>query len=156
MSNLILNGDFSIPNIAATSGFLQFIQTPQFAWGIAWVSSTATGVPTAEVQKTAQDGQYLEIASTAPFQISQTILPNSGEDYVFSFRAKARTGFASQFLARLTMPSGVVIEYHINPGPSWKTYTFCQCPTEGKVLVTFVGLGTNDGGAFIDDVHYVN
>jgi hypothetical protein len=156
MSNLIHNGDFSFPNITGATGFQQFTQTSAFGWTIAWVDSALTAPAKAEVQKTAQDGQYLEIASTAPFQISQTIVPNSGEDYVFSFRAKARPGFSSQFLARLTHANGVAIEYHINPGPGWRTYTFCQCPTDGKVEVKFVGLGTDDGGAFIDDIHYVN
>jgi len=78
---------------------------------------TLYGTPTAEVQNTAADGQYLELASTAPYQISQTVQPLPGQDYVFSFRAKARQGFPSPFLARLTKPNGVVVEYGIKPGP---------------------------------------
>ncbi|MFA6267804.1 MAG: hypothetical protein WC670_19065 [Pseudolabrys sp.] len=156
MSDLILNGDFSFPNISGPTGYLQFIETPPFSWHIAWVNSATVGPPKAEVQKNVPDGQYLEIASSAPYQITQTIQPNPGEDYVFSFRAKARSGFPSQFLARLSKPDGVVVEYHITPGSTWHNYTFCQCPTTGKVEVTFVGLGTSDGGAFIDSVHYVN
>jgi hypothetical protein len=158
MSDLIANGNFSVPTGVNPGGFKQFSNPPEtgFKWTIAWVNPTTTGTPTAEVQNTAADGQYLELASSAPYQISQTVQPLPGQDYVFSFRAKARQGYPSPFLARLTKPNGVVVEYRIKPGPEWQTYTFCQCPGAREVVVTFVGLGTNDGGAFLDDVHYVN
>jgi len=157
--DLIADGNFATPSFAGN--FYQFSNAdePSFPWKIAWVDSSidpTTNPPKAELQKPSGGNLYLELASTAPYQISQTITPQPGQDYVFSFRAKARKGYPSDFLARLTKPNGVVVEYHIKPGADWQTYTFCQCPTGKEVVVTFVGLGKNDGGAFIDDVHYVN
>lgn len=154
--DLIADGNFATPTVAGNFYHFSNSDEPSFPWKIAWVDPSTTNPPKAELQKATGGEQYLELASTAPYQISQTITPQPGQDYVFSFRAKARKGYESGFLARLTKPNGVVVEYHIKPGADWRTYTFCQCPAGREVVVTFVGLGTNDGGAFIDDVHYVN
>ncbi len=151
--NLVKNGTFDAPSFSGAFTHFTAPGTPPFLWAISWAAS---GTPTAELQRIGSDGPFCELASTAPYTISQVINPTPGEDYVFAFRAKARPGYPSPFLARLTKPTGVVVEYRIKPGPEWRTYTFCQCPTNGEVTVAFVGLGTNDGGAFIDDVRYIN